>query len=81
MLCNNVVVQHNDLGPCGSDKFQQWADGISVSCRSAVVRNNDVTDATGGGIVLFGSPGTQVEYNTIRVISVRYTSIHNCAGD
>lgn len=69
LLCNNVVVQNNDIGPCGSDKFQQWADGISVSCRSAVVRNNEVTDATDGGIVLFGSPGTLVEDNTIQVIS------------
>jgi hypothetical protein len=74
LLCKNVVVQNNDIGPCGSDKFQQWADGISVSCRSAVVQNNEVTDATDGGIVLFGSPGTHVKYNTIRVISVRYTS-------
>jgi parallel beta-helix repeat protein len=73
-LCKNVVVQNNDIGPCGSDKFQQWADGISVSCRSAIVHNNEVTDATDGGIVLFGSPGTRVEHNTIRVISVRYTS-------
>jgi len=69
LLCKNVVVQNNDIGPCGSDKFQQWADGISVSCRSAVVRNNEVTDATDGGVVLFGSPGTLVEYNTIRVIN------------
>lgn len=81
LLCNNVVVQNNDIGPCGSDKFQEWADGISVSCRSAVVRNNEVTDATDGGVVLFGSPGTIVEYNTIRVISVRYTSVHHFAGD
>ncbi len=36
MLCNNLVVQNNDIDPYGSDKFQQWADGISVSCRSAV---------------------------------------------
>ena len=81
LLCNNVIVQNNDIGPCGSDKFQQWADGISVSCRSAVVRNNEVTDATDGGVVLFGSPGTLVEYNTIRVINVRYTPVHYFAGD
>ena len=74
LRCNNVVVQNNDIGPCGSDEFQEWADGISVSCRSAVVHKNEATDATDGGIVLFGSPGTQVQYNTIRVISVRYTS-------
>jgi parallel beta-helix repeat protein len=81
LLCNNVVVQNNDIGPCGSDRFFQWADGISVSCRSAVVRNNEVTDATDGGIVLFGSPGTLVEDNTIRVIHVRYTSVYHFSGD
>jgi parallel beta-helix repeat protein len=67
LLCNNVVVQNNDIGPCGSDAFQQWADGISVSCRSAIVRNNMVKDPTDGGIVLFGSPGTLVINNTIWV--------------
>jgi len=69
LLCKNVVVQNNDIGPCGSDKFQQWADGISVSCRSAVVRNNVITDPTDGGIVLFGSPGTHVENNTIQIMN------------
>jgi parallel beta-helix repeat protein len=65
LLCNNVVVQNNDIGPCGSDAFQQWADGISISCHSAVVRNNVVDSPTDGGIVLFGSPGTLVENNII----------------
>ncbi|KAF8622049.1 hypothetical protein AX15_007202 [Amanita polypyramis BW_CC] len=63
--CNNVTVQNNDIGPCGSDAFQQWADGISVSCRNSTVRNNMVQNPTDGGIVLFGSPGTQVYNNTI----------------
>jgi hypothetical protein len=52
LLCNNVVVQNNDIGPCGSDAYQQWADGISISCRSAIVRGNTVRDPTDGGIVL-----------------------------
>jgi len=69
LLCNNVTVQNNDIGPCGSDAFQQWADGISVSCRSAVVRNNLVMDPTDGGIVVFGSPGTVVYNNTIWVVN------------
>jgi hypothetical protein len=80
MLCNNVVVQNNDVGPCGSDEFQMWADGISVSCKSAVVRNNVVTDATDGGIVVF-SPYTTVEKNTIQVFNVRFTSVHHFAED
>ena len=72
LLCNNVTVQNNDIGPCGSDVFQQWADGISVSCRSALVRNNLVNNPTDGGIVLFGAPGTLVTNNTIWVENVRY---------
>ncbi|PCH40953.1 hypothetical protein WOLCODRAFT_150976 [Wolfiporia cocos MD-104 SS10] len=66
-LCNNNTVQNNDIGPCGNDAFQQWADGISVSCMNAVVRNNMVNNPTDGGIVVFGSPGTIVENNTIWV--------------
>ncbi|KAH8983285.1 hypothetical protein EDB92DRAFT_1936711 [Lactarius akahatsu] len=67
LLCNNVTIQNNDIGPCGSDAYMQWADGISVSCRSAAVCNNLVNDPTDGGIVLFGSPGSIVENNIIWV--------------
>jgi len=67
LVCHNITVQNNDIGPCGSDVFQQWADGISVSCRSALVRNNLVNNPTDGGIVLFGAPGTLVTNNTIWV--------------
>jgi parallel beta-helix repeat protein len=69
--CNNATIQHNDIGPCGSDAFQQWADGISVSCRNSHVFNNTVNNPTDGGIVLFGSPGTVVENNLIWVENVR----------
>jgi parallel beta-helix repeat protein len=65
--CINVTVQNNDIGPCGSDAFQQWADGISVSCQNALVLNNMINNPTDGGIVIFGSPGTLVENNTIWV--------------
>lgn len=44
--CNNATVQHNDIGPCGSDVFQEWADGISVSCQNSLVRNNTVNNPT-----------------------------------
>jgi parallel beta-helix repeat protein len=67
--CNGAIVQNNDIGPCGSDAFQQWADGISVSCLNATVRNNMIQDPTDGGIVVFGSPGTQVYNNTIWVLN------------
>lgn len=68
--CNNVTVQNNDIGPCGSDNFQEWADGISMSCRNSVVRNNMIEGATDGGIVVFGSPGTQIHDNTIWILNV-----------
>ena len=81
LLCNNVVIQNNDIGPCGSDTFQEWADGISVSCRSAIVRNNMVNNPTDGGIVLFGAPGTLVENNTIWVENVGLRSSRYSHGD
>ncbi|EJD01389.1 uncharacterized protein FOMMEDRAFT_126269 [Fomitiporia mediterranea MF3/22] len=65
LLCNNATVQNNDIGPCGTDSFQQWADGISFACANGLVRNNMIDNPTDGGIVLFGSPGTLVENNTI----------------
>ncbi|KAJ7639528.1 hypothetical protein FB45DRAFT_905931 [Roridomyces roridus] len=67
LSCNNVTVQNNDIGPCGVEFVDEWADGISVSCRNSVVRDNLIMDATDGGIVIFGSPGTQVYNNTIWV--------------
>ncbi|KXN89470.1 hypothetical protein AN958_05632 [Leucoagaricus sp. SymC.cos] len=69
LTCNNVTVQNNDIGPCGSDAFQEWADGISLACRNSVVRNNMIEGATDGGIVIFGSPGSQIYNNTIWVVN------------
>ncbi|KAH9482304.1 hypothetical protein JR316_0004402 [Psilocybe cubensis] len=69
LSCSGVTIQNNDIGPCGSDAFQEWADGISVSCRDSVVRNNMIQDPTDGGIVVFGSPGTQVYNNTIWILN------------
>ncbi|KAF8165709.1 hypothetical protein B0H34DRAFT_690211 [Crassisporium funariophilum] len=69
LACRNVTVQNNDLGPCGSDAFQEWADGVSMSCRDSIVRNNMIQGATDGGIVVFGSPGTQIYNNTIWVLN------------
>ncbi|KAF7967988.1 hypothetical protein HWV62_32397 [Athelia sp. TMB] len=67
LQCNNVTVQNNDIGPCGSDAFQEWADGISMSCNNSLVQNNMINNPTDGGIVLFGAPGTLVHNNTIWV--------------
>lgn len=72
LKCQTVTIQNNDIGPCGSDAFQEWADGISISCRNSVVRNNMIQGATDGGIVIFGSPGTQVFNNTIWVLNVSF---------
>lgn len=44
--CTGATVQNNDIGPCGSDTFQEWADGISLSCRNSVVRNNIINNPT-----------------------------------
>ncbi|KAG8768309.1 hypothetical protein FRC12_005657 [Ceratobasidium sp. 428] len=63
--CTNTTIQMNDIGPCGTDSFQNWADGISLSCRNSVIRSNWIESPTDGGIVLFGSPGTLVQNNTI----------------
>ena len=68
--CRNATVQYNDIGPCGTDTFQQWADGIGMACRDSVIRHNVIKGATDGGIVLFGAPGTQVYNNTIQVGNV-----------
>jgi hypothetical protein len=67
LTCTGTTVQFNDIGPCGSDGFQEWADGISLSCRDSAVIGNTIIGATDGAIVLFGSPGSLVENNTILV--------------
>lgn len=49
----------------GFTLVQEWADGISLSCKTSNVQNNIVTGATDGGIVVFGSPGSWIHNNTI----------------
>jgi parallel beta-helix repeat protein len=70
LSCANATIQNNDIGPAGSDAFQQWADGISNACAHSTIRNNMVNNPTDGGIVLFGAPGTQVYNNTVWVETV-----------
>ena len=43
----------------------EWADGISLACKNSVVTNNYIEDATDGGIVLFGAPGSTISGNRI----------------
>ena len=59
-------MENNQIGPAGTSDNLQWADGISFTCTNSVVTNNVITDATDGGIVVFGAPGSVIEGNTIR---------------
>jgi parallel beta-helix repeat protein len=66
--CSGITIQNSDIGSCGV--FQEWADGISLSCSNSIVRNNVISDATDGGIVVFGAPGSLIQNNTISVTNV-----------
>lgn len=68
--CQGAQVLNNTIGPAGVDSpAGQWADGISLACGSSTVRGNTITDATDGGIVVFGAPGSVIEQNTIVAVS------------
>ncbi|VDB97125.1 unnamed protein product [Peniophora sp. CBMAI 1063] len=69
LQCTSAVIRNNDIGPCGTDTYMEWADGISVSCRNTTVTNNTITGATDGGVVLFGAPGSLVQNNTIQALN------------
>jgi hypothetical protein len=43
---SDTVIRHNDIGPCGSDTFNHWADGISLSCRNSKVHDNWIVDVS-----------------------------------
>lgn len=64
--CDNALVENNQIGPAGTSDNLQWADGISFTCTNSSVTNNVITDATDGGIVVFGAPGSVIEGNVIR---------------
>lgn len=61
--CVSALIEDNDIGPAGNS--DNWADGISLACTKSTVRNNRITDATDGGIVIFGAPGSIIENNKI----------------
>jgi len=63
--CRNALIEDNEIGPAGSSN-ETWADGISLACTTTIVRNNRIIDATDGGIVIFGAPGSLIENNIIR---------------
>jgi parallel beta-helix repeat protein len=62
--CQQASITGNQIGPAGMPNGE-WADGISLACGHSTVSNNTVTDATDGGIVIFGAPGSQVTGNRI----------------
>ena len=62
--CRNALVADNDVSSAGTSA--EWADGISLACINSIVRNNRIIDATDGGIVIFGAPGSLIEDNLIR---------------
>jgi Right handed beta helix region len=62
--CSGARITYNDIGPSGHPNHE-WADGISFACRSGFIQHNTITDASDGGIVIFGAPGTLVEDNLI----------------
>jgi len=47
------------------DAGNQWADGIDLRCRDALVSGNVVQNATDGGITVMTSPGSIIEDNLI----------------
>jgi parallel beta-helix repeat protein len=67
--CQNGKILDNEIGPAGNPGLPGvtggWADGISMACGDTQVEGNTVTDATDGGIVVFGAPGSTISGNTI----------------
>ena len=63
--CQQAKILDNTIGPAGVAVTDQWADGISLACGNSTVQGNTVQDATDGGIVIFGAPGSLVSKNTI----------------
>ncbi|KAM0755791.1 hypothetical protein T439DRAFT_376089 [Meredithblackwellia eburnea MCA 4105] len=76
---SNSQIGPSGHGPSGTQQFKmhrqrrdtgtytpgQWADGISLACKNSTVIGNTITDATDGGIVIFGAPGSRITGNTI----------------
>jgi len=63
--CTNALVENNEIGPAGTSASMMWADGITLACTNTSVRLNLVKDATDGGIVVFGAPGSIIENNIV----------------
>jgi parallel beta-helix repeat protein len=68
--CQGAKILNNTIGPAGTaTPSGTWADGISLACGTSLVQGNTVRDATDGGIVIFGAPGSSVRNNTITAVT------------
>ena len=64
--CQSAKIVDNTIGPAGyPSPGGAWADGISLACGNSLVQGNTVVDATDGGIVVFGAPGSTIQNNTV----------------
>ena len=53
----------------GRERKLTWTDAVSCGAAKSMIRDNIIIDATDGGIVVFGAPGTIVENNVIAAVS------------
>ncbi|SEN94244.1 right-handed parallel beta-helix repeat-containing protein [Actinacidiphila rubida] len=68
--CQNAKILDNRIAQAGTGSPSgTWADGISLACGHSEVSGNTVEDATDGGIVIFGAPGSVVENNTVTALT------------
>lgn len=67
--CQNAMILNNTISDAGTSVTDKWADGISLACGNSEVENNTITNATDGGIVIFGAPGSTISGNTITAVS------------
>lgn len=68
--CQNAKILNNTFANAGTGSpAGTWADGISLACGNSQVEDNAVNDATDGGIVVFGAPGSTISNNTITALT------------
>lgn len=68
--CQNAKILNNTIAEAGTGSPSgTWSDGISLACGTTEVEGNAVNDATDGGIVIFGAPGSTISGNTITALA------------
>lgn len=63
-LTNNYINSNGVHLPQGGVK-QAWANGITIRCSNATVANNQIRDASDGGIDFLGGTNTMIQSNWI----------------